>query len=216
MIDINFLNESISSYNEGLIFSTEKGRKQCINVINKVDLSIKNISDSVEKSSKIILNIYANIFRGNIAENTKNKLPMLKKANIDLDKIYNDMNNKTDEIRGDDKLPILKQLKHDMKSNKADFKKDEVITRYQGLFDKCSSDGEYSKKINKAYLSINNNIYSLIINSVDKIKDSVIELPPDSEGYAQLRSFISNVHKWKDQNKLCISILNIINDNKIK
>ena len=211
MIDIIFLNESISSYNEGLIFSTEKGRKHCIDIIIRSESSIKNIANSVENSSKIILNIYANIFRGNIAENTKNKISMLKKANDDLNKIYNEMMNKINEIRANDKLPVLKQLNRAIKSNKADFKKDEVISKYQELAKKCTSDGEYYKKINKAYLSINDNIYSLIIGSVSKIKDSTIELPPDSEGYAQLRLFIANVHKWKDQNKIAMSTFNIFN-----
>ena len=89
MNTIRFLNESISSINEGILFSTNKGREKSKEAITKADKLIGIYLDHCEASTKIVSSLYKDLFIGDIATNVKKKFNVLK-SNVEKLKNYRD------------------------------------------------------------------------------------------------------------------------------
>ena len=203
MININFLNENI-------LFSTEKGRKQCINSINSFDKSINYFINKAEKMNKIIYNACNTFFNGDIIKNVNNSFSKLESINKSIDELYDDIKNMPDDINIFKKDIFTELNKRKKTSNKADFKKDEVTAKYQELANKCKPEGEYNKKLANLITSLSD-IGEHIENDIKpKIMQSVVEFDPDTKEYKALRRFISESNSWlsivKNLYKVIISI----------
>lgn len=196
MNTIRFLNESISPVNEGILFSTNKGREKSKEAIAKVDKLIGVYLDHCEASTEIVSSLYKDLFIGDIATNIKKKFNVLK-SNVEKLKSYkDDMEKEHDEIVGNFKGNIF----HDMREkriffNRADFNKKDVSNEYMNFIKKCSPDGEYYNRADKIYKIVVFNLDRLISSKdFDRIKAA--NITPKTEEFKYFTEFLGLFNWW--------------------
>ena len=200
MNHINFLNENI-------LFSTKKGRIESIDSIASVDKCINYFTNMGEKINKVIYNACNTFFNGDIVKNVTNNFSKLERVNKNIDEIYNKFKDIPDEINIFKKDIFREMEKRKKFINKADFKKDEVISKYQELAKKCAPDGEYYKKLDELRTSFSEIEERMDLDIKTKIMQSTIEFGPDTKEYKALRNFINEHNAW---NKIVMSLFSII------
>lgn len=205
MNNIKFLNESISSINEGILFSTVGGREESKSAITKTDKLLDNYLRHCEASTDIMADLYKNFFSGDIVANCKKKFNVLKTGLEKLKDLKDDMSKEVVEIKGTFKGNIFDNMrKKRIFFNRADFKKEEVSDAYATLIKKCSyPDGEYYKRVYRIYQIVVYNLAPLIDTKefVDRIRATITEFGPDTDEYDKLDEFIYAFRWWRDQIK---------------
>lgn len=216
--NIKFLNESISSINEGILFSTAGGREVSKSAIAKTDKLLNNYLTHCEASTSIMVDLYKNFFSGDIAANCKKKFNVLKTGVEKLKDLKDDMGKEVAEIKGALKGNIFDNMrKKRIFFNRADFKKEEVSNEYMNLIKKCSyPDGEYYKRVYKIYQIVVYNLEPLVDTKefVDRIRSTITEFGPDTDEYEVLDEFIYAFRWWKDQIKYTAGDITWTSDQK--
>lgn len=181
--------ESVHFLNEGILFSSEKGRNKVLNNISDIHKAITANIEMCEKSIPL-LKQFTNYTRSICQKFDKNLYDKCGKLVEDLVKL--------DHNRGTEQELVQMSMSY-MKYNcgkffnRADRKKKEVNEKLLDLEQKCSKDGEYVKRLEKAYKEIQN-ISEEALKIFEKYKDSI-----DQERAAVLKRLLEEIAYFNNQ-----------------